>query len=62
MFIAIMCVFQSKHLDYQGQVTYAIKGDKSGFIILTAMGESKIVLTPYTQDGGNIQTSIKYVL
>ncbi|KAK7105729.1 uncharacterized protein [Littorina saxatilis] len=48
----------TKHLDMQGAVTYAIKGDKSNFIIWTAVGESKVVFTPYSYKQGNVQTSI----
>ena len=33
------------------EVTYAIKGDKANFIILTAVGESKIAFVPYGQTG-----------
>ena len=47
------------HLNMQAEVTYTIKGDKSAFIIMTAIGESKIVFVPYAHHNGHVQTSIK---
>ena len=43
----------------QAEVTYAIKGDKSNFIIMTAVGESKIIFVPYAHENGDVQTCIK---
>ena len=43
------------------EVTYAIKGDKANFIILTAVGESKIAFVPYGQTDGQVHTTIKLV-
>ena len=43
------------------EVTYAIKGDKANFIILTAVGESKIAFVPYGHTDGQVHTTIKLV-
>nr|KAG5700754.1 hypothetical protein BaRGS_034957 [Batillaria attramentaria] len=49
----------TKPLSMTGEFTYTIKGNKKKFLMLTAVGESKIVFKPYDKDDVIIQTSIK---
>ncbi|KAL8591030.1 hypothetical protein ACOMHN_002575 [Nucella lapillus] len=47
------------HLNLQAEMKYGIKGNNQEFIIDSAIGQSKIILTPYARIDGTIQTSIK---
>lgn len=58
-FLLLSFLLQSEHLHMDAEVTYAIKGDKANFIILTAVGESKITVVPYGYKDGQVQTTIK---
>lgn len=52
----------NEHLSYRSEVTYSIQGDVKGFVILTAVGESKITFVPYGLQDGSVQTSINQTL
>ncbi|KAK7112847.1 hypothetical protein V1264_012232 [Littorina saxatilis] len=51
-----------KKLFVGGAVTYAIKGDKSNFIIMTAIGESKIHFMPFGRREESVLTSVNQTM